>query len=172
MHITLSLEATKRLLLAVDRCTAICYLLRYLLIMSQSMSVMLALGAWAVDLFASVVPLYFTILPLCGTMLCPFVLSILSYLGILGPVMSMDSTEGRNKAFLMCSSHLAVLIDDYGAGLIRYLRPKSLYLAEGDKLISVFHTVINPMMNLFIYTLRNSEVKGVMASIMGRLKKV
>lgn len=207
-YITLFLESTECFLLAVmalDRYVAICYPLRYLLIMNWSVCVALALGAWTTGFFASVVPLYLTILPLCGpyvldyifcelpillhmfcddtslvetvmtiggagTILFPFLLIILSYLHILVAVMKIDSVKGRKKAFSTCSSHLIVVIMYYGTGLIRYLRPKSLYSAEGDKLISVFYAVINPMVNPFIYSLRNKEVKESMKKVMGRYK--
>lgn len=68
-YITLFLEVTECFLLAVmalDRYVAICFPLRYLLIMNTSVCVALALGAWTTGFFASVVPLFFTILPLCG----------------------------------------------------------------------------------------------------------
>ncbi|XP_011826872.1 PREDICTED: olfactory receptor 2A12-like [Mandrillus leucophaeus] len=207
-YITLFLEVTECFLLAVmalDRYVAICFPLRYLLIMNTSMCVALALGAWTTGFFASVVPLFFTILPLCGpyvvdyifcelpillhmfcadtslqeammlaggagTVLLPFLLIILSYLRILVAVMRIDSVEGRKKAFSTCTSHLTVVTIYYGTGLIRYMRPKSLYSAEGDKLISLFYAVINPMLNPFIYSLKNMEVKQAMGRVIGKYK--
>ncbi|XP_014927315.1 olfactory receptor 2A12-like [Acinonyx jubatus] len=207
-YITLFLESTECFLLAVmalDRYVAICYPLRYLLIMNWSVCVALALGAWTIGFFASVVPLYLTILPLCGpyvvdyifcelpillhmfcadtslletimatggagTVLFPFLFIILSYLRILVAVMTIDSIKGRKKAFSTCTSHLIAVIMYYGTGMIRYLRPKSLYSAEGDKLISVFYAVINPMLNPFIYSLRNKEMKEGMKKVMGKYK--
>ncbi|XP_047712188.1 olfactory receptor 2A12-like [Prionailurus viverrinus] len=207
-YITLFLESAECFLLAVmalDRYVAICYPLRYLLIMNWSVCVALALGAWTIGFFASVVPLYLTILPLCGpyvvdyifcelpillhmfcadtslletimatggagTVLFPFLFIILSYLRILVAVMTIDSIKGRKKAFSTCTSHLIAVIMYYGTGMIRYLRPKSLYSAEGDKLISVFYAVINPMLNPFIYSLRNKEMKEGMKKVMGKYK--
>ncbi|XP_019288633.1 olfactory receptor 2A12-like [Panthera pardus] len=207
-YITLFLESTECFLLAVmalDRYVAICYPLRYLLIMNWSVCAALALGAWTVGFFASVVPLYLTILPLCGpyvvdyifcelpillhmfcadtslletimatggagTVLFPFLFIILSYLRILVAVMTINSIKGRKKAFSTCTSHLIAVIMYYGTGMIRYLRPKSLYSAEGDKLISVFYAVINPMLNPFIYSLRNKEMKEGMKKVMGKYK--
>ncbi|XP_045293521.1 olfactory receptor 2A12-like [Leopardus geoffroyi] len=207
-YITLFLESTECFLLAVmalDCYVAICYPLRYLLIMNWSVCVALALGAWTIGFFASVVPLYLTILPLCGpyvvdyifcelpillhmfcadtslletimatggagTVLFPFLFIILSYLRILVAVMTIDSIKGRKKAFSTCTSHLIAVIMYYGTGMIRYLRPKSLYSAEGDKLISVFYAVINPMLNPFIYSLRNKEMKEGMKKVMGKYK--
>ncbi|VCX42658.1 unnamed protein product [Gulo gulo] len=207
-YITLLLESTECFLLAVmalDRYLAICYPLRYLLIMNWSVCMKLALGAWIFGFFASVVPLYLTILPLCGpyvvdyifcelpillhmfcadtslletfmaigcvgTVFFPFFLIILSYLRILVAVGKIDSVKGRKKAFSTCTSHLIVVTLYYGTGLIRYMRPKSLYSAEGDKLISVFYAVIIPMLNSFIYSLRNKEVKESIRRVMEKYK--
>ncbi|XP_012375762.1 olfactory receptor 10A7-like [Dasypus novemcinctus] len=208
-YITLFLEATECFLLAVmavDRYVAICYPLRYLLIMNKSVCLALALGAWTIGFFASVVPLSIAILPLCGpyvinyifcelpiilhmfcddtslqemmllaggagTVLFPFLLIILSYIRILVAVMRIDSVEGRKKAFSTCTSHLIVVIIYYGTGLVRDMRPKSLYSAEGDKFISLSYAVIFPMLNPFIYSLRNKDVKGAVGRIMGRIQK-
>lgn len=105
-----------------------------------------------------------------GTVMVPFLLILLSYLRILLAVMRVDSSEGRKRAFSTCTSHLTVVTIYYGTGLIRYLRPKSLYSAEGDKLISVFYAVINPMLNPFIYSLRNKEVQGALGRVIGRYR--
>ncbi|XP_059125342.1 olfactory receptor 2A12-like [Peromyscus eremicus] len=208
-YLTLFLESTECLLLAVmaiDRYVAICYPLRYLLIMSWVVCITLAVAVWVTGFCASVIPLYVFILPLCspyivdylfcelpillhmfcadtslqevimaiggaGTVLFPFLLIVLSYLRILVAVIRIDSVEGRRKAFSTCASHLAVVTIYYGAGLIRYLRPKSLYSTEGDKLISVFYAVIGPALNPFIYSLRNKEVQSAMRRVIERYKK-
>lgn len=208
-YLTLFLESTECFLLAVmaiDRYVAICYPLRYLLIMSWAVCIALAVAVWVTGFCASVLPLCFMILPLCGpyvvdylfcelpillhlfcadtslqeammavggagTVLVPFLLIALSYLRILVTVIRIDSAEGRKKAFSTCASHLAVVTIYYGTGLIRYLRPKSLYSAEGDKLISVFYAVIGPALNPFIYSLRNKEVQGAVRRVVERYRK-
>ncbi|XP_008708096.1 olfactory receptor 2A12-like [Ursus maritimus] len=193
-------------IMALDRYVAICYPLRYLLIMNWSVCVQLAVGAWTISFFASVVPLYFTMLPLCspyivdhifceapvllhmfcadtslqetmmvigasGTLLLPFLLITLSYLRILVAVMRMHSSEGRKKAFSVCSSHLTVVTIYYGTGMFMYMRPKSLYSAEGDKLTSLFYAVINPALNPLIYSLRNKEVNEALKRVLERLRQ-
>ncbi|XP_049726012.1 olfactory receptor 2A12-like [Elephas maximus indicus] len=192
-------------IMALDRYTAICYPLRYLLIMNWPLCVQLSAGAWTISFFASVVPLYFTTVPICGpyiidhifcevpvflhmickdtslqeiimvigasgTLLLPFLLIVLSYLRILVAVIRMHSAEGRKKAFSTCSSHLTVVTIYYGTGMFMYMRPKSVYSAEGDKLISLFYAVINPALNPLIYSLRNKEVQGAMRRALERWK--
>ncbi|XP_037653779.1 olfactory receptor 2A12-like [Choloepus didactylus] len=208
-YVTSFLEATECFMLAVmavDRYVAICYPLRYLLIMNSSVCLALALGTWTISIFATVVPLYFIIVPLCGPyiidyifcefpvilhMFCgdtslqetvkmvvgagivlfPFILIIFSYIHILVAVMRIDSKEGIRKSFSTCTPHLIVVTIYYGTGLVRFMRHKSLYSAEGDKIISLFYAVIIPMMNPFIYSLRNKEVKGAMQRVMVRYQK-
>lgn len=197
-------ECTLLAIMALDRFVAICYPLRYLLIMNWSACVQLAVGAWTISFFASVVPLYFTTVPLCGPyiidhifcevpvllhmsctdtslqetlmvtgasgiLLLPFLLITLSYLRILVAVIRMHSVEGRKKAFSTCSSHLTMVTIYYGTGMFMYMRPKSLYSAESDKLISLFYAVINPALNPLIYSLRNKEVKGAWKRVLERV---
>lgn len=106
-----------------------------------------------------------------GTVLVPFLLIMASYLRILIAVMRIDSVQGRVRAFSTCASHLTMVTLYYGAGLIRYMRPKSLYSAEGDKLMALFYAVLIPMLNPFIYSLRNKEVKGAVRRVIERQKK-
>lgn len=104
-----------------------------------------------------------------GILLLLFLLITLSYLCILVAVIRMHSVEGRKKAFSTCSSHLTVMTIYYGTGIFMYMRPKSLYSAESDKLISLFYAVINPALNPLIYSLRNKEVKGAWKRVLERI---
>lgn len=104
-----------------------------------------------------------------GILLLLFLLITLSYLCILVAVIRMHSVEGRKKAFFICSSHLTVVTISYGTGIFMYIRPKSLYSAESDKLISLFYAVINPALNPLIYSLRNKEVKGAWKRVLERI---
>ncbi|XP_015279031.1 PREDICTED: olfactory receptor 10AG1-like [Gekko japonicus] len=89
----------------------------------------------------------------------PFLLILTSYIFIISSILRMPSAEGRRKAFSTCSSHLIVVSLFYGSGIITYLRPKSSYSTEGDKLLALFYTVVTSMLNPIIYSLRNKEVK-------------
>ncbi|XP_025046811.2 olfactory receptor 10C1-like [Pelodiscus sinensis] len=90
----------------------------------------------------------------------PFILILLSYILIISTIVKLPSAEGRRKAFSTCSSHLTVVTLFYGTGLSTYLKPISSYTPESDHWISLMYTVVTPILNPIIYTLRNKEVKG------------
>ena len=92
----------------------------------------------------------------------------LSYIYILFSILKMRSTEGRRKAFSTCTSHLTAVTLFYGTITFIYVMPKSSYSAEQNKVVSVFYTVIIPMLNPLIYSLRNKEVKEAMTKLMAR----
>ncbi|XP_012870899.1 PREDICTED: olfactory receptor 2T8-like [Dipodomys ordii] len=92
----------------------------------------------------------------------PLSLILTSYGLILAAVLRMPSKDARKKAFATCSSHVAVVGLFYGATIFNYMRPKSYRTAVHDKVVSVFYTILTPMLNPLIYSLRNSEVKGAL----------
>ncbi|XP_055456483.1 olfactory receptor 8K5-like [Psammomys obesus] len=85
---------------------------------------------------------------------------LLSYMLILLTICRMRSAEGRKKAFSTCGSHLTVVVVFYGSLLFMYVQPKSTHSFETDKMASVFYTLVIPMLNPLIYSLRNKEVKN------------
>ncbi|XP_010979564.3 olfactory receptor 8K5 [Camelus dromedarius] len=85
---------------------------------------------------------------------------LLSYVLILISIFRMRSAEGRRKAFSTCGSHLTVVVVFYGSLLFMYMEPNSAHSFHTDKLASVFYTLVIPMLNPFIYSLRNKEVKN------------
>ncbi|EMP39992.1 Olfactory receptor 2A5 [Chelonia mydas] len=98
----------------------------------------------------------------------PFLLILVSYIRILHAILSILSAEGRSKAFSTCSSHLIVVTLFFGSGIVMYLRPKSRYSLNTDKLLSVFYSVVSPMLKPLIYSLRNKEVKEALRRVMAR----
>nr|XP_036852640.1 olfactory receptor 8K5-like [Manis javanica] len=83
-----------------------------------------------------------------------------SYVLILIAIFQMHSAEGRKKAFSTCGSHLMVVVVFYGSLLFMYMQPKSTHSFDTDKMASVFYTLVIPMLNPLIYSLRNKEVKN------------
>ncbi|XP_013920526.1 PREDICTED: olfactory receptor 1038-like [Thamnophis sirtalis] len=95
----------------------------------------------------------------------PFILTVTSYIYIIITILRIPSTIGRKKAFSTCSSHLIVVSMFYGAIMIVYLLPKSEALSEVSKVFSLLYTVLPPVANPLIYSLRNKEVKDAMKKI-------
>ncbi|XP_012975876.1 olfactory receptor 10AG1-like [Mesocricetus auratus] len=88
----------------------------------------------------------------------PFMLVLTSYSKIIVTILRLPTAKGRAKAFSTCSSHLLVVVLFYGSATITYLRPKSMHSLGTDKLLSLFYTIVTPMFNPLIYSLRNKEV--------------
>ena len=101
-------------------------------------------------------------------LLLPFSVISASYLRILITVLHMRSAEGRQKAFATCSSHMAAVSLFYGAAMITYMRPQAYHSSKQDKVVSAFYTMITPMLNPLIYSLRNKEVAGALKKLLGR----
>uniref|UniRef100_A0A8D0HEP2 Olfactory receptor n=1 Tax=Sphenodon punctatus TaxID=8508 RepID=A0A8D0HEP2_SPHPU len=105
-----------------------------------------------------------------ATEIIPFTLILLSYIRIIVAILRIASAEGRHKAFSTCSAHLTAVTIFYTSAMLMYMRSKAQHSPEQDKLISVFYTIINPMLNPIIYSLRNKEVKGALLKVLGRSK--
>ncbi|XP_020041511.1 olfactory receptor 10Z1 [Castor canadensis] len=92
-------------------------------------------------------------------LLVSFFFITISYACILAAILRIPSAEGRKKAFSTCASHLTVVIIHYGCASFMYLRPKVTYCLERDQLISVTYTVVTPLLNPIVYSLRNRAVQ-------------
>ncbi|XP_061465591.1 olfactory receptor 5G9-like [Rhineura floridana] len=86
---------------------------------------------------------------------------IVSYTYIVTAILRIRSNQGRSKAFSTCSTHLTVVSIFYGTLFFIYVRPSSRSNSsiDVDKMVSVFYTMVIPMLNPLIYSLRNKEVK-------------
>ncbi|MBZ3873054.1 Olfactory receptor 8K3 [Sciurus carolinensis] len=84
---------------------------------------------------------------------------VVSYLLILIAILRMKSAEGRRKAFSTCGSHLTVVTVFYGTLIFMYVQPKSNHSFDTDKVASIFYTMVIPILNPLIYSLRNKDVK-------------
>ncbi|XP_013221575.2 olfactory receptor 10AG1 [Ictidomys tridecemlineatus] len=88
----------------------------------------------------------------------PFILILVSYIKIIATILRLPTAQGRAKAFSTCSSHLLVVVLFFGSGSITYFSPKSNHSAGTNKLLSLFYTIVTPMFNPVIYSLRNQDV--------------
>ncbi|XP_029435433.1 olfactory receptor 6F1-like [Rhinatrema bivittatum] len=86
-------------------------------------------------------------------------LTIGSYVQIISTILRIPSSEGRQKAFSTCISHLTVVLIFYGAMIFMYVKPVTISSFDFNKILAVLYTVVTPVLNPFIYTLRNKDVK-------------
>ncbi|XP_053451595.1 olfactory receptor 6M1 [Nycticebus coucang] len=195
------------ILLAVmsfDRYVAICNPLRYTIIMSGRVCLLMVLGCW-MGAFMSV--LYPTIvvsrLPFCHKeinhffcdiapllqMVCidthfiemiNFLLSSLvlltslglttvSYIYIISTILHIPSAQGRHKAFSTCASHITVVSIAYGSNIFMYVRPSQSRSLDFDKVTAILTTMVTPLLNPFIYSLRNEKVKEVLKEAINKI---
>ncbi|XP_004782295.1 olfactory receptor 8J3-like [Mustela nigripes] len=90
------------------------------------------------------------------------VIVLVSYFNIVLSILRMRSSEGRRKAFSTCASHMMAVTVFYGTLLFMYLQPQANYSLDTDKIASVFYTLVIPMLNPMIYSLRNKDVKAAL----------
>ncbi|XP_020831784.1 olfactory receptor 5B2-like [Phascolarctos cinereus] len=83
-----------------------------------------------------------------------------SYLLIFITILNIHSVEGRQKAFSTCASHLTAVSIFYGTIIFMYFQPSSSHSMDSDKVVSVFYTMVIPMLNPLVYSLRNKDVKN------------
>ncbi|XP_069323626.1 olfactory receptor 2T6-like [Eulemur rufifrons] len=115
---------------------------------------------------------YETVMYVCCVMmlLIPFSVVMASYTRILITVQGIKSAEGRKKAFATCSSHVIVVTLFYGAALYTYMLPRSYHTPIKDKVFSAFYTILTPLLNPLIYSLRNRDVMGAWRRVMARCR--
>ncbi|XP_069486180.1 olfactory receptor 5AR1-like [Ambystoma mexicanum] len=102
--------------------------------------------------------LIFVIATSLGASSCGIIMTSYGY--IIATILRIRSAEGRRKAFSTCISHITAVSIFFGTIFFMYLRPSSSFSVTQDKVVSVFYTVVIPMLNPLIYCLRNNEVKG------------
>ncbi|XP_002709018.3 olfactory receptor 9Q2 [Oryctolagus cuniculus] len=95
---------------------------------------------------------------------------LVSYVLIITNIMQIRSSGGRAKTFSTCASHLTAVALFFGTLIFMYLRDNSSQSSEGDRVVSVLYTVVTPMLNPFIYSLRNKEVKEAVLKLLCRSK--
>ncbi|EHB06516.1 Olfactory receptor 7D4 [Heterocephalus glaber] len=190
--------------MAYDRFVAICYLLKYTVIMNPWFCGLLVLLCWIIMSLASLIhillmkhltfstvteiPHFFcelaqvlkaansdtlistTFLYVATALLgvLPVTGILFSYSQIISSLLSMSSTAGRYKAFSTWGSHLCMVFLFYGTELRVYLSSAVTHSSHGSKIASVLYTVVTPMLNPFIYSLRNKDVKCALGRLLSR----
>ncbi|KAB1280308.1 Olfactory receptor 1L6 [Camelus dromedarius] len=99
----------------------------------------------------------------------PFLCILFSYLRIIITVLKVPSAAGKWKAFSTCGSHLSVVVLFYGSVIYVYFRPLSMYSVVKDRVATVMYTIVTPMLNPFIYSLRNKDMKRGLRKLRDRI---
>uniref|UniRef100_A0A803J2H3 Olfactory receptor n=1 Tax=Xenopus tropicalis TaxID=8364 RepID=A0A803J2H3_XENTR len=109
-------------------------------------------STFSVELFIYIVGTFFT----CSS----FLFTLISYIFIISAILKIQSSEGRQKAFSTCASHLACVITLYGTVFCLYMRPQKSKFLKRDKYFSLLYIALGPVLNPFIYTLKNREFQS------------
>ncbi|XP_039358020.1 olfactory receptor 5V1-like [Mauremys reevesii] len=99
-----------------------------------------------------------------------FLLTLISYIHIISTILRIRSAEGRHKAFSTCSSHLIVVGLLYLAAFFQYTKSSSVSSVVLEEILSIQYSVLTPMLNPIIYSLKNKEVKTALRKMLGKLK--
>ncbi|XP_024079036.2 olfactory receptor 1009-like [Terrapene carolina triunguis] len=99
-----------------------------------------------------------------------FLLTLISYIYIISTILRIRSAEGRRKAFSTCSSHLIVVGLWYLTAFFQYTKPSSVSSVVLDEIFSIQYSILTPMLNPIIYSLKNKEVKIALGKTLGKLK--
>ncbi|KAM8971041.1 olfactory receptor 1102-like [Sarcophilus harrisii] len=97
---------------------------------------------------------------------------LVSYGFIMAAILRIRSAEGRKKVFSTCGSHMTGVAIYHGTILFMYLRPSSSYSLSHDMVVSVFYTIVIPMLNPIIYSLRNKDVKEALKKFLERTHNI
>ncbi|OCT90999.1 olfactory receptor 11L1 [Xenopus laevis] len=119
------------------------------------------------DTFSLQIEVFFLSVPL---LFIPFILITVSYMCIAHAILKIVSNTGRQKAFSTCSSHLAVVSIFYGSILAIYLFPSRKHSPAMSKVLSLLYTIVIPMVNPLIYSLRNKDIKPLILNYANILK--
>uniref|UniRef100_A0A8C4WN53 G-protein coupled receptors family 1 profile domain-containing protein n=1 Tax=Gopherus evgoodei TaxID=1825980 RepID=A0A8C4WN53_9SAUR len=181
--------------MAYDRYAAICAPLRYMERMSKGICVQLVSGAWAISFFHALLNTVFALkLHFCGpnqishfscelpsllhlsctdtftNQVLSFLLMLISYIYIISTILRIRSAEGRHKAFSTCSSHLIVVGLLYFTAFFQYTKSSSVSSVVLDEIFSIQYSVLTPMLNPIIYSLKSKEMKTALRKMLRKLK--
>ncbi|XP_028737018.1 olfactory receptor 6C4-like [Peromyscus leucopus] len=103
------------------------------------------------------------------TLIVTLVLVILSYTRIIRTILKIPSAQQRKKAFSTCSSHMVVISLSYGSCIFMYIKPSATEGVAFNKGVAVLNTSVAPLLNPFIYTLRNKQVKQAFNNVVRKI---
>ncbi|XP_028640993.1 olfactory receptor 2AP1-like [Grammomys surdaster] len=103
------------------------------------------------------------------TLIFTLLLVILSYTHIIKTILRIPSAQQRKKAFSTCSSHMIVVSLSYGSCIFMYINPSFKNAANFNKRVAVLNTSVAPLLNPFIYTLRNKQVKIAFKDVVSKI---
>ncbi|XP_073529915.1 olfactory receptor 6N1-like [Phyllobates terribilis] len=106
-----------------------------------------------------------------GLIFSSFLLTVLSYIFIISTILRIPSAIGRKKAFSTCASHLTVVMIYYGTITAMYMQPMSRFSLDINKVLSLLYTVVTPMLNPIIYSLRNKDMKDSVRKFLKKISK-
>ncbi|XP_007444002.1 olfactory receptor 49-like [Python bivittatus] len=101
-----------------------------------------------------------------------FIISVVSYVNIIRSVLSIPSATGRKKAFSTCSSHFIVVSLTYGSCIFLYISPDQDSKVEFAKIVAILNTIVSPLLNPFIYSLRNKQVQEALENLLRQFKAI
>ncbi|XP_050775802.1 olfactory receptor 5V1-like [Gopherus flavomarginatus] len=99
-----------------------------------------------------------------------FLFTLISYIHIISTILRIQSEEGKHKAFSTCSSHLIVVGLFYVTGFLQYTKPSSVSSVVLDEMFSIQYSILTPMLNPIIYSLKNKEMKTAIGKKLGKFK--
>ncbi|XP_020955687.1 olfactory receptor 6Q1-like [Sus scrofa] len=99
------------------------------------------------------------------------VFTMASYAQFLATILGMASAAARRKTFSTCTAHLSVVTIYFGTLIFMYVRPAVKYESNINKIVAIFYSVITPLLNPLIYTLRNKDVKEALKVLVSRMQK-
>ncbi|XP_053320015.1 olfactory receptor 6M1-like [Spea bombifrons] len=95
----------------------------------------------------------------------PLIFIFVTYINIIAAILRISTSTGRQKAFSTCSSHLTVVCMYCGTMMFNYVIPSEGQYSGLQKMVSVCYTIVTPLLNPLIYTLRNEEIKATLANL-------
>ncbi|XP_053119432.1 olfactory receptor 49-like [Hemicordylus capensis] len=96
-------------------------------------------------------------------------INVVSYVNIIKTIVRIPSATGRQKAFSTCASHFIVVSITYGSCIFLYIKPAQDSKLDPGKVVAILNTVVSPLLNPFIYSLRNQQVQDIFAETLEKI---